>query len=121
MFSFLKRRRFLILIGFVLIALFIWYAGPYFAFGEYHPLETARARLIAIGLVIAFWFGSVLVKRLRASRVSEQLVAAVVNQAKGEPPSAEALKLRERFEEGVAVLKQQGRRGRGRSLYELPW
>ena len=38
---------------------------------------------------------------------------------KGEPPSAEAVKLRERFEEGVATLKQRGRRGR--SLYELPW
>jgi type VI secretion system protein ImpL len=119
MFSFLKSRKLLILIGFVLIAVFVWYAGPYFAFGDYHPLESATARLIFIALVIGFWFGWLLLKQLRASLVSQKLVAAVVNQAKGEPPSAEAVKLRERFEEGVATLKQRGRRGR--SLYELPW
>ena len=44
MFSFLKRRAFLLLIGFLLIALFIWYAGPYFAFGDYRPLETGDSR-----------------------------------------------------------------------------
>ena len=119
MFSFLKSRKFLILIGFVLIAVFIWYAGPYFAFGDYHPLEPVTARLIFTALVIGAWFGWLLFKRLRASLVSEKLVAAVVNQARGEPPSAEAVKLRERFEEGVATLKQRGRRGR--SLYEMPW
>jgi type VI secretion system protein ImpL len=118
MFSFLKRRGFLILVGFVLLALFIWYAGPYFAFGYYRPLESVTARLITIVLVVAVWFGSVLLKRLRAIRVSDQLVAAVVRQAPSQA-SPEAIKLRERFEEGVATLKQQQRRGR--SLYELPW
>ena len=47
MFSFLKRRWFVLLIGLLLIAIFIWYAGPYFGFGDYHPLETEFARLMA--------------------------------------------------------------------------
>ena len=34
-------------------------------------------------------------------------------------PSAEAVKLRERFEEAVATLRQQ--RSSGHSLYDLPW
>jgi len=57
---------------------------------------------------------------MRANRASDQLVTAVVKQAKAEErPSAEALQLRERFEEAVAALKQK--RKRGHSLYDLPW
>jgi type VI secretion system protein ImpL len=119
MFSFLKRRAFLVLIGFLLVAVFIWYAGPYFAFGYYRPLESVRARLVAIALVIALWFGWALLKRLRAGRVSEKLVAAVISQSRTAQPSQEAIQLRERFEEGVATLKQERRSGH--SLYERPW
>src|SRR4029453_18522265 len=47
-------------------------------------------------------------------------VAAVVQQSRAEQrPSADAVQLRERFEEAVAVLKQKHRTGH--SLYDLPW
>ena len=120
MFAFLKRSV-LVIVGFLLIALFIWYAGPYFAFGNYRPLESEFARLIAIALVVGFWFLSALVRKLRAFRASDRLLAAVVARPKAEPerPSAEAAKLRERFEEAVTALKQQRRSGH--SLYDLPW
>ena len=120
MFAFLKRT-FLVILGFLLIALFIWYAGPYFAFGDYRPLESEFARLIAIALVVGFWFLSALIRKLRAFRASDQLLAAVVARPKAEParPSAEAAKLRERFDEAVTALKQQRRSGH--SLYDLPW
>ena len=39
MFAFFKSRLFLVLLGFVLLALFIWYAGPLFGFGDLRPLE----------------------------------------------------------------------------------
>src|SRR5687767_4770518 len=118
MFAFLKRT-FLVILGFLLIALFIWYAGPYFAFGNYRPLESEFARLIAIALVVGFWFLSALIRKLRAFRASDQLLAAVVARPKAEParPSAEAAKLRERFDEAVTALKQQRRSGH--SLYDL--
>ena len=38
--------------GVVLLALFIWYAGPLFAFGPYRPLESELVRIIVIALVI---------------------------------------------------------------------
>ena len=47
MFAFLKRT-FIVLLGLLLIALFIWFAGPYFAFADFRPLETEFARLVAI-------------------------------------------------------------------------
>ncbi len=121
MLSFLKSRTFVILLGLALFAVFIWYAGPYFAFADYHPLDSATARLIAIALVVALWGASVLLKRLRANRASDNLVAAVVKQASADQgrPSADAVVLRERFEEAVATLKQKRRSGH--SLYDLPW
>ena len=119
MFAFFKRRAFLVVVGFVLLALFLWLAGPYFSFADYRPLESPVARLVAIGLVIGIWAGWTLLKRLRANRASDKLVAAVVQQSREPQASPEALRLREQFEEAVAALKQK-RRG-GHSLYELPW
>ena len=55
MFKFFKRRGVLVFIGLVLLSLFIWYAGPYFAFAEFKPLEPVLARLIAIGILVALW------------------------------------------------------------------
>jgi type VI secretion system protein ImpL len=120
MFAVFKRRAFLRLIGFLLVAIFIWYAGPYFAFGTYRPLESEFARLIAIAVVVLLWVGSALLRKLRAFKASDRLVAAVLTQSAPEPkPSAEAVKLRERFEEAVATI--QGQRRSGHSLYDLPW
>jgi type VI secretion system protein ImpL len=120
MFAFLKRT-FVILLGFLLIVIFIWYLGPYFAFGDYRPLETQTARLIAIAVIVGCWLLARLVRRLRAYRASDRLLAAVVAQPQPEKarPPAEVQKLRERFDEAVAALKQQRRSGH--SLYELPW
>jgi type VI secretion system protein ImpL len=120
MLSILKRPLFMVLLALALLACFVWYAGPYFAFAEYRPLESPNARLIAIVVVAALWLASAVIKRLRARRASDKLVAAVVKQSHVEErPSAEVVQLRERFEEAVATLKQK-RRG-AQTLYELPW
>jgi type VI secretion system protein ImpL len=117
-----KLRFLLILIGFALLAFFIWWAWEFFAFsvGDYGP-DSVVARLVVIALVIGLWVLSLLYKRLKASRASDKLMAAVVKQAdsRKERPSADALQLRERFEEAVASLK--GKRRGGHTLYDLPW
>ena len=62
MLKFLKSRLFIVLLGFALLALFIWYAGPYFGFGFgsslIQPLASPFARLFLIGVILAaglFW------------------------------------------------------------------
>ena len=121
MLRFLKRG-FLILLGFLLLAIFVWVAGPYFAFASYRPLEPVFNRLVVIGVIVLLWILWGIVKRLRALAASDRLFTAVLKQAHPEEnqPSAEVVRLRERFEEGVATLKQQQRQG-GKSLYDLPW
>ena len=44
MMSLLKNRLFLAAIGIALLALLIWFIGPYFAFADYKPLESVIAR-----------------------------------------------------------------------------
>ena len=88
----------------LLIALFIWYAGPYFAFGDYRPLDTELRGSIAIALVVVCWAA--------VGRCSSGCAPAGERQARGarcsasrsrsrNAPSPEAAKLRERFEEAV--------------------
>jgi type VI secretion system protein ImpL len=121
MLAFVKRRSFVRVIGFLLIALFIWFAGPYFAFADRAPLESPLARLIAIALVVVLWAVVRLIGRLRAGRAGAQLASAVLSQSRpsDRAPSPEAQKLRERFEQAVGALKQQKRGALG--LYDLPW
>jgi type VI secretion system protein ImpL len=122
MFAFLKRT-FIILLGLLLITVFIWFAGPYFAFAEWRPLDSQFARLVAIGVVVGIWLLWRLMRRLRAYRASDRLLTAVVAQPQPQVERArtpaEVVKLRERFEEAVGALKQQRRSGH--SLYDLPW
>jgi type VI secretion system protein ImpL len=120
--AFLKRfaRVLLRILGFLLLAIFIWVAGPYFAFADFRPLESVTARLVLIGLVLAVWLLLMLVRRLKAYRASDMIAAAVMKPAANEAQTpADVAKLRERFEEAVATLKQQRRSGN--NLYELPW
>jgi type VI secretion system protein ImpL len=123
MFAFLKRTI-VVLLGLVLIVVVIWFAGPFFAFADWHPLGSENARLIAIGVVVACWALFRLVKRLRAVRAGDRLLAAVAapppRKPTEPPPPAEVVKLRERFEDAVSALKAQQRTS-GHSLYDLPW
>src|SRR6185312_16005559 len=55
MMALLKNRLFLAALGLVLLALILWFAGPYFAFADYKPLESVVARLVAIIILIAVY------------------------------------------------------------------
>ena len=119
MIAFLKSRLVIGAIGLLLVALFVWFAGPLFAFADYRPLQSETVRLVIIAASVAAWIGWTLFKRLRASRASDRLMAAVVRQPEKEAPSAQTLQLRERFEEAVSALRQ--RRKGTHTLYDLPW
>jgi type VI secretion system protein ImpL len=118
MFSLFKKRWFLIAIGVLLLVAFIWWAGPFFAFADYHPLASVTARVVTIVLLIAVVFGSAAWKRTKAKLATMQFAKSVAKQQAPAEDNAEARQLRERFEEAVATLNQ-GRSGQ--SLYELPW
>ena len=133
MIAILKNRAFLLFIGLVLLAALLWFAGPYFAFADYKPLESVVARLVAIIIVVVVWAVTLQLRQMRSASASNKIAAEVVAQAGGAdagadgPPgaaagtSAEAAQLRKRFEDAIAALKKTKRRGVAGNLYELPW
>jgi len=126
MLSILKSRAFLALIGLLLLAVLLWFAGPYFAFADHKPLETPVSRLVAMVVLLVVWVVVLQVKQMRSSRASNQIAEEVVAAQGANPPAskqdsgADAAQLRKRFEDAIAALKKTRRKG-GANLYELPW
>jgi type VI secretion system protein ImpL len=120
MLAVLKSRWFLALIGLLLLALILWFGGPYVAIADHKPLESVAGRLIAILVLVAVYAVAVTLRMLRARQASRQLAAGAAAQTAGSAAAgADAEQLRKRFEEAVEALKKS-RKG-GASLYELPW
>ena len=142
MLAILKSRIFLGLIGLALLAVLLWFAGPYFAFADYKPLEGVVGRLIAILVLVAIWAIVMTLRQLRSSQASNKIAAEVVGQdgggesgadssgggaaggsrtpATSRAGGADAAQLRKRFEDAIEALKKSKRKGSA-NLYELPW
>ena len=114
----LKNRVVLASLGIVLLALIIWFAGPYFAFADWKPFEGVVGRLVAILVLVTLFAGYVLYRQVRNAQKNQQLAADVAKQADAAPDTGEAAQLAKRFDEALEALRT--RRG-GRGLYELPW
>ncbi|HEY0686692.1 MAG TPA: type VI secretion system membrane subunit TssM [Steroidobacter sp.] len=127
MLALLKNRTLLALVGLILLAAFIWFAGPYFAFAELKPLDGVLERVVAILIVVIAWTLVLLLKHMRSARASSKLADEVVAQgatAQDADPAAaragDAAQLRKRFEEAIDALKKSKKKGAA-NLYELPW
>ncbi len=124
MLKILGKRWLVTLLAVVLIALVIWFGGPYLALGEFKPFESVVGRLVGILVLLALWAAWLQISQLRSARASDRLGDAIAVQA-GTGAAAgraqaggEGEVLRRRFEEAIKTLKS-GRRGR--DLYAMPW
>lgn len=126
----LKQRWLITLFGIIALALFIWYLGPLFGFGQSRPFEAKSHRLIAIGILFLIWAISRGVMFWRARRRNSEMMAGISAQSKeipdispDEQASQEELEaLKEKMEQAIAALKKARLGGGGRQfLYQLPW
>ncbi|MCX9156596.1 type VI secretion system membrane subunit TssM [Niveibacterium sp. 24ML] len=123
------------LLGLIAFALLIWFIGPLIAVAGRAPLESATVRLVLIGLVVLVVVGRYAYLKFKARKANAKLLDGLSGDA-GEPAeSPEVQVLRQRFSEGIAVLKQSrmgadkkagamarlASLGSSRYLYELPW
>lgn len=122
--GFFKKRWMITLLGLIALAMIIWFAGPYVAFASYQPLAGIVTRAVVIALLFVGWGMRVFWQRLLAAKASAQLMQGVA-QTSISPEAAqsadEVATLHKHFEEVVGLLKKSARKGRSRSLYELPW
>src|ERR1700722_5490185 len=118
------NRAIMVALGLLLLALIIWFAGPYFAFADVKPLEGVVSRLVAILVLVTVYALLVLFRQVRNARQNQRLADEVSKQADSpdaqDPRTAseEASQLSKRFNEALTALKT--RRG-GAGLYDLPW
>lgn len=115
------------IIGLILIAVTIWFFGPYFGFGSIRPLESILARAIFILLIFLGWGIFKFIKKRAAAKADEQLAGDLVGSsdqagagADGQSEEEVAL-LKQRFEEAIATLRASSKGKSNVSLYELPW
>ncbi|CAB5673285.1 Uncharacterized protein conserved in bacteria [Delftia tsuruhatensis] len=133
-FGFFVSRAFWVLVGVIALMLFVWFAGPLFAFAELRPLESERVRWWVIGLILAAYVLTLLVSFWRRMKISGRLFEHMsrMKESAGstgkDGPSEEVVALQQRFAEAAKTLKSvrvDGASGRGswgrRFIYELPW
>jgi type VI secretion system protein ImpL len=115
------------IIGLILIALTIWFFGPYIGFGSIRPLESMLVRIILIVLIFLGWGIFKFIKKRAAAKADKQLADDLVGSSDqpgdrdaGQSQEEVAL-LKQRFEEAIATLRASSKSKSNVSLYELPW
>jgi type VI secretion system protein ImpL len=120
------------LIGLLLVALLIWFAGPQIKFGAENdaPLASPVTRLLLIMAAIVLWGLNNLRLQMMTNRSNKTLVADlqqnnsfVQSDAASEQAADEIAQINDRFRQALDTLNKLKFSGRGKkkALYQLPW
>ena len=129
---FFTSRWLISIIGLLLIASLVWFAGPQIKFGATNstPLADTSTRLIIIMAVILLWIINALCRQLLIAKNNKNLVSDLQsgNQSAqhdmvSEQAADEVAQLNDRFQSALDTLNKLKFPGRGRkkALYQLPW
>jgi type VI secretion system protein ImpL len=121
--KFLRNGKELTAIGFVLLIVLIWFAGPFMG------LETSVSRLVVMIIVLLVWVATLMIGKFLADRAGSLLERMLKKQADdavmGAAPGkrTEVSHLRKDLLESIETLKNSNLgKTRGKAaLYELPW
>jgi type VI secretion system protein ImpL len=114
------------LVGLILLAITIFWVGPYFGFGQFRPFASVGVRIGLIVVIFLVWGVLRFLKARKAAKADEKLADDLVDSADasgGAPDQSaeEVAVLRKRFEDAIATLRVSSGRKSNVSLYELPW
>jgi len=120
------------IIGLLLIALLVWFAGPQIKFGADNkaPLADVTVRLLIIMAVVLLWVLNAWRRQFMVSKNNKSLVSDLQESNQyaqqgmaSEQAADEIAQLDERFQSALATLNKLKFHGRGRkkALYQLPW
>ncbi len=103
--------------GLTSIAAVVYLAGPYFAFGTWHPLDNPVIRQIIVVMLIAL-FAGVAGLRFWTRRKKAQALAQGISGSDAIEDDSEELAAR--MKDALSTLKRSAG-GKGDFLYDLPW
>ena len=115
------------IVGVILLAVVIYFFGPYIGYRGFRPFVGVPARLITIVLLFVAFGVWKLINMRKAAKADEQLADDLVDSAgSGDDYAAsqsadEVAVLKSRFEEAIVTLRESSGRKSNVSLYELPW
>lgn len=119
------------ILGLILVALLIWFAGPHIKFGEANtaPLAGTEVRLLLIMAVIVLWGLNNLRVQWKSQKNNQNLIEDIRDNQAAEADlassqaSEEIHQMNERFSQALSTLQKLKVPGRGRRkpIYELPW
>lgn len=120
------------LIGLILIALLVWFAGPAIKFGENNaaPLASAVVRLMIIMALLVLWGLNNLRVQWMGAKKNKQFVEELAQNQKNDQQNAaqgaaadEIRQMNQRFTQALGTLKKLRFSGSNanKALYELPW
>ena len=110
------------LVGFIFLAVLIWFFGPLLGIGQMHPLDSVTIRIAAIAILLVIWLVMNLMRELSHAKKDRGLANAVV-EAPADPDKTasaeEVAALQARLKQALADLKKA--KFGGKRLYQLPW
>lgn len=115
----LVGRRFLSLLWVIALCVVIWFYGYLIALGDFKPLGTMQARLIAIGTIVAIWLVYIVVTIYRGRKQDKELVDSIEREALANR-QAEIGEIQTRLKEALALLRRVTKKRFG-YIYDLPW
>ncbi|PVZ67676.1 type VI secretion system membrane subunit TssM [Pelagibaculum spongiae] len=124
MIGFLKQRIIISVLGLFMFGAIVWFGGPLISIGGSTPLGSVTARLVVIFVFVLIWLLYIIWKMARQKKQDQEIEQGLMQQPaptndKKSISDDEVSVLKERFSEGIAVLKKHSRKG-GKSLVDLP-
>ena len=115
----LVGRRFLSLLWVIALCVVVWFYGYLIALGDFKPLGTVQARLIAISIIVAVWLVYIIVTIYRGRKQDKELVDSIEREALANR-QAEIGEIQTRLKEALALLRRVTKKRFG-YIYDLPW
>ncbi|XQW83486.1 type VI secretion system membrane subunit TssM [Thalassotalea piscium] len=123
----LKSKTVITVLGFICLALLIWFGGPLIAIAGYEPLISISARIILLLVIIIVWGAIKFTSKVKDKKQSEQMVNNLINGEEGNSDSSiddtvksEIDVLHKKMQQALDILKAT-KFANSKNIYELPW
>ncbi|MBU2870480.1 type VI secretion system membrane subunit TssM [Colwellia sp. E2M01] len=123
----LKSKTVITIVGFICLALLIWFGGPLIAIAGYEPLISISARIILLLIIIIIWGAIKFASKVQDKKQSEEMVNNLINgedESNGssteETVKSEINVLHKKMVQALDILKTT-KFANSKSIYELPW
>lgn len=125
--GFIKSKVFILILGFICLALLIWFIGPLIAVAGYEPLSSPAVRFFVLFFIMLCWGASHFITRAKDKKNNDEMVDHLINgseETANKNNSSEGQEevelLGKRMQQALDILKNT-KLAKGKSVYQLPW